>query len=72
VSTAGAGGTANDASVDTTRTANVQADLDTYADDAEKAVETIEAKLAGMKASLAAAKTEAKRARAEADKAEDN
>lgn len=36
-----------------------------YAGEAEQAVETIEAKLAGIKESLAAAKAEAKRLRAE-------
>jgi hypothetical protein len=40
--------------------------LDRYADEAEAAVEAIEAKLAGMKESLATAKAEAKRLRAEA------
>ncbi len=39
---------------------------DRLADDAEAAVETIQAKLDGMKESLAAAKQEAKRLRAEA------
>lgn len=39
-----------------------------YADDAEKAVETIEAKIFGMQDSLKAAKAEAKRLRAEAKK----
>lgn len=38
------------------------------ADDAERAVEVIEAKLAGIKESLATAKAEAKRLRAEARK----
>jgi hypothetical protein len=42
----------------------------TYADQAEQAVEAIEAKLAGMKESLATAKAEAKALRAEATKAQ--
>lgn len=39
-----------------------------YAAEAEQAVETIEAKLAGIKESLTAARVEAKRLRAEANK----
>lgn len=39
-----------------------------YAADAQRAVEAIEAKIAGMQASLKAAKAEAKRLRAEADR----
>lgn len=39
-----------------------------YADEADRAVETIEAKLAGIQESLRAAKAEAKRHRAEANK----
>lgn len=38
-----------------------------YADEAEKAVEAMEAKLAGIQASLKTAKADAKRLRAEAD-----
>jgi hypothetical protein len=44
---------------------------ETYADQADAAVEAIEAKLAGMKESLVSAKAEAKRLRAEAKKASD-
>lgn len=40
---------------------------ETYLDEAEQAVEIIEAKIAGMKESLATAKAEAKRLRAECE-----
>jgi hypothetical protein len=49
----------------------VQAQRQQYADEAEAAVEAIEAKLAGMKESLATAKANAKRLRAEAKEGRD-
>jgi hypothetical protein len=48
------------------RTSGQQAYLDAVAADAEKAVTTIEEKLAGMQESLTAAKAAAKQARADA------
>jgi ribosome maturation protein Sdo1 len=75
-------GAANDATVlTTTSTEELRAELarrgeipltdqqqrERYADEAEAAVEVIEAKLAGMKETLATAKAEAKRLRAEAN-----
>jgi hypothetical protein len=48
------------------RTSGQQAYLDAVADDADKAVTTIEEKLAGMQESLKAAKAAAKQARADA------
>lgn len=67
---AGASGAANDAQVQTgppPPTEAVQRQRELYADEAEAAVEVIEAKLAGVKESLATAKAEAKRLRAEAN-----
>jgi hypothetical protein len=66
---AGGDGTAPDATVQVGPAADsdaVQAQRDQYADEAEAAVEAIEAKLAGMKESLATAKADAKRLRADA------
>jgi hypothetical protein len=67
---AAGGGAADDATVDTSpppETAQVQQMREAYAVDAETAVKTIEAKIAGMQASLKTAKADAKRLRAEAD-----
>ncbi len=69
-STAGGNGEAPNATVMTSleqATEAVQRQRELYADEAEAAVETIKAKLDGMKESLTAAKAEAKRLRAEAD-----
>ena len=63
------GGEAPNASVQTGPPVDpdaVQADRERYAEEAEQAVSTIEAVLAGTKESLATAKAEAKRLRAEA------
>jgi len=67
---AGGSGSAGDAKVQTgppPPTEQIQAQRERYADEAEQAVKTIEAKLAGVKESLATAKAEAKRLRAEAN-----
>ena len=53
-----------------TRTPEQQAYLDAIAEQAQNAVEVIEAKIAGMQASLKTAKAEAKRARADAQNLE--
>lgn len=73
MSTASAGGEAFNAGAATgssvaagQRTPAQQEYLDTYADECERAVEVIAAKLAGVKETLATARVEAKRARAEA------
>jgi hypothetical protein len=49
----------------------IQQQRERYADEAEAAIEKIEAKLAGMKETLATAKAEAKRLRAEAKEGRD-
>lgn len=65
-------GSADGAAPEPTVAPGLTVDLQTqrreYADEAEQAVRTIEAKIAGMKESLATAKADAKRLRAEADK----
>lgn len=72
-STSRAGGTANNAQVHagdspTSGDARARDARGALADDAERAVDAIERKIAGMKESLATAKAEAKRLRAEAQK----
>jgi hypothetical protein len=69
-SAAGASGAASNAKVQTGDPAvpeKIRAQRDLYAAEAEQAVETIEAKIAGLQESLKAAKSEAKRLRAEAN-----
>lgn len=67
---AGGSGQAGDAQVQTgepPEAAEIQAQRELLADQAETAVAVIEEKLAGVKESLAAAKAEAKRLRKQAD-----
>jgi len=68
MSTAGGKAAANDATVETgdAATGAVQAQRVTYADEADAAVKSIKAKMAGMKDSLATAQAEAKSLRAQA------
>lgn len=66
MSTSQGGGAAGDAQVSTDVEDAQQAQRERYAAEAEANVDTITAKLAGMKESLATAKAEAKRLRAEA------
>ena len=69
MSTSNGSGAAHDAEVRTDADPDaVQRQREALADDAERAVKTIRAKLAGMKESLATAEAEAKRLRAEAKK----
>lgn len=68
-STSRANGAAPDAGVDTggdEAAVDAQAQREVYAEQAEQAVKTIKAKIAGMKETLATAEADAKRLRAEA------